>query len=233
MSMSTGQTVAFFLFALPGGLFLMAAILPSDRWQTRLAHRSLVRVREWTVGELGRAPRRPWRAAVSGVTVPGLGGMVTAPLSGVACVWYRVRIRRTVERGETTRTVELFHRVAGDPVGVDDGTGRILVSSELLARGLLGGDPPGLIESPPLGDDTRAQLRTLKSRGLLAGEFEHPDALWVEEEFIRAGQRVLVLGRPHPWHGWTMLGSTGPLRCGVSLESLASLRKRSTGDVDY
>jgi hypothetical protein len=231
--MGIGRAVIFLLFAFASGLCLLAAVFLPDSWRTRLAQRTLSRLRESTVAQLRRSPRLPWLATVYGVTTPGPGGMVTAPLSGEACVWYRLRITHTVARGESTMTYELLHRSEGAPIGVDDGTGKILVDADLLDRPLLGSDPPGLVEYSPATDDVGAQLRTLHQRGVLTPGVPNTSGVSVEEAYVRAGRQVLVLGHPHRWREWTMLDAATPMRCGVSLESLASLRQRPTDEINY
>ena len=222
------------IFMLFGGLLVLAAgIFLPDRWRTRVAQRQLAEIPEWPMGRLIQEPRPPWRVAVGGVTAPGPDGMVTAPLSGVECVWYRLRVTRSFPRGDSIDEESVLDQVGGDPIGLVNRSDKILVSSDLFYRALLGTESPGLIEYPPLAGDVDSQLRTLRERGLLTTDPWRKKEISIEEAVVRGGRRIVVVGQPSRRDGATVLGTVGSRRCGVSLESLASLRTRDTRGVGY
>jgi hypothetical protein len=225
---------AIAIFMLFGGLLVLAAgIFLPDRWRTRVAQRRLVEIPEWPMGQLIREPSPPWRVAVGGVTAPGPDGVVTAPLSGVECVWYRLRVTRSYSRGDSVHTESLLDLVGGDPVGLVNRSDKILVSSDLFYRALLGTESPGLIEYPRLAGDVDSQLWTLRERGLLTRDPWRTKEISIEEALVRGGRRIVVVGRPSRRDGATVLGTVGLRRCGVSLESLASLRTRDAPGIGY
>jgi hypothetical protein len=227
------ETVAAVMMLVGGVVVLAAGIFLPDRWRTRLAQRQLAQIPEWPMGRLDREPRPPGRVAVGGVTAPGPDGMVTAPLSGVECVWYRVRVTRSFARGDSTDTDVLVDHAAGDPIGLVNRTDKVLVCADLFYRALLGTESPGLIEYTPLYGDLHAQLRTLRARGVLSADLRRTDGVTIEEAVVRGGRRILVVGRPRRRDGVTVLGPIGSQRSGVAIESLASLRARDPRDVRY
>jgi hypothetical protein len=233
VGVSAFQTVFAGLMLIGGIVVLFGAILLRDGWGTELAQRELAQIPEWPMGRLDREPRQPWRVAVGGITAPGPDGMVTAPLSGVECVWYRVSVTRPLVRGDSTDEDVLVDHVAGDPIGLVNRSDRILVSADLFYRALLGTESPGVIEYPPLDGDIDTQARTLRARGLLTADLRRTKGVSIEEAVVRAGRRIVVVGQPRRHDGVTMLVPVGSARCGVSTESLASMRVRDTGGVRY
>ena len=57
-------------------------------WGPGHTRRKAARMPLWTCEQLNSAGSLPRRVAVTGVTAPGLHGLLRAPVSGEDCVWY-------------------------------------------------------------------------------------------------------------------------------------------------
>jgi hypothetical protein len=204
----------------------------------RLVRHRFARLRPSSCAELAATSPVLGRVAVSGVTAPGPAGMLTAPLSGKPCVWYRVNVGWTSDGEHGPDDVTAWSRVEGNPTAVDDGTGRVLVSRWLLDRSVDGEDEPGLVKrslSTREPVEVDAHLELLRARGVLPArklaELARYDERWVAEGVVRAGRDVVAVGfRWRSRHGPMLvphpLGTSG-----MSRKSLATLRERAVARV--
>ena len=126
--------------------------------------------------------------------VAAVGPVLTAPVSGRACVYYEVAVRR--HRGlETTDWLEFEHQVLAETRSVrfalDDGTGRTIIDPSHVEL-LIGcdvdhwyhpGDPETAAEEALLARHTYAP------RGLLFAK-----RLRFTESIIEVGERIAVVG---------------------------------------
>jgi hypothetical protein len=184
--------------------------------------------------QLLRAVRLPRRVTVQGRTVAGPEGVLTAPLSREECVWYRVRIWYDYwdARHEVNTDSMAWERAGGgDEVRLDDSTGVVLVSSDLLWRDLPSSDRSP-IESPWSDDTTSgvsSGLNALRRLGLIHSDAyrQQPTSFRVEEKLVRPDQPVVALGRPRRENGEIVLHPSPLGSCGASLRPLSEVRDMS------
>lgn len=156
------------------------------------------------------------RLAVYGRTVPGRDGLVVAPLSGTAAVWFRTMVCSFIMIDENTRTTVLWEQSGGDPFGVADGTGTVAVSARILqastfsqhlsmwARTRNPVGSPGPVPSRAVVDETTRNLRQpgpwlrqVIERGLVHEDHvRHADRVTVIEEIVPSGVPLHVIGKP-------------------------------------
>jgi hypothetical protein len=207
------------------GLIIVALVVLAIRWQSLLLIRRLRGASRLTCAELTSTGRLPRRVLVSGVTAPGPAGILTSPAFRVSCLWYRFAVTELVAGesapgGPFNRAANsLARRTEGGPVAVTDATGSVLLDvdlaidhvsgkgiiAELLDEGALSRAHPGDAGSP-LGNLERAGLLPGRARGLMLRK-----DLRLQEQFIVAGQRVTVLGRPRRQGGRVIIGRRGVL----------------------
>ena len=86
--------------------------------------RKAARMPLWTCEQLNSAGSLPRRVAVTGVTAPGLHGLLRAPVSGEDCVWYESTVINDFSEDEQVHdrkcrlAPESFVTVADGPAGV-------------------------------------------------------------------------------------------------------------------
>jgi hypothetical protein len=223
----------YFAIWFGGSAILGIAIWLAMDGHDRLVRHRFARLSRRTCAALAAARRAAGRVAVSGVTAPGPAGMLTAPLSGKPCVWYRVNVGHTSESADSRDDVTSWSRTAGHPTAVDDGTGRVLLSRWLLDRAL-DGDSPGLVKRSLATRDpieVAQHLAVLQARGLLPArkldELARYDELWVAEAVVRAGREVVAVGLPWGNRHGKMLVPHPLGTYGVSRDDLGRLRERT------
>ncbi|MFD4600775.1 hypothetical protein ACFWPQ_22445 [Streptomyces sp. NPDC058464] len=146
------------------GLFLLsfAAISGYGLLRLMVRRRDEARIRDWLVQlwDTLQHSSQPAEAhllqgvrgavVIAGRTTAGTAGTLTAPLSGSACVWYRVRVTRDDEEGSNggTRHVVLYEDRC-DPdlvaVAVADATS-VVLDPGLCTRSLVPGRKNDLVE---------------------------------------------------------------------------------------
>jgi hypothetical protein len=86
----------------------------------------------WRLRTIADTPTARIRSAPQGYVelcgrVLAHGDLVTAPLTGIACVWYRFKVQERRGSGKNTRWVTLHQGKADRPFLLEDETGRCLV----------------------------------------------------------------------------------------------------------
>jgi hypothetical protein len=200
------------------------------------ARRLLAKTPVLSHAALRRADRLPWRVIVEGVTTAGPDGPLIAPLSRQECVWYWVQILHEYynPRSESNRTGVSWQRAADDEIRLDDSTGVILVSSDLLWRNLPSSDRSP-VESPWSDSVTSGESSGVLALRKLGLECEasyqlqggNTASMWVEERLIRPGRWIVALGRPQRREGEIVLGPPPLGRSGVTLQTLDEIREAS------
>lgn len=175
----------FVLMLLIGGLLVRNAV----KRHRRLS--ALRRTPTTSVADLRSLPVEPGRAyEVSGVAQAGEAPL-RAPLSGLPCVWFRVRIvdrsRRVLQYGRRSR-VPVRDARSDVPFVLDDGTGRIRV--DVRGADVLPGDP-------------RVKRRELASGGP-GGWLPGSLAALVTSGALPGTPPALKLGREYDYEEWVL-----------------------------
>jgi hypothetical protein len=98
--------------------------------------RKAARMPLWTCEQLNSAGSLPRRVGVTGVTAPGLHGLLRAPVSGEDCVWYESAVINDFSVDESRR--DWACRLAPESfVAVADGPAHVFLTP-YLARKLIG-----------------------------------------------------------------------------------------------
>src|SRR6202035_2700202 len=94
--------------------------------------RKAARMPLWTCEQLNSAGALPRRVAVTGVTAPGLHGLMRAPVSGEDCVWYESTVINDFS-DDQRRDWEC--RLAPESfVAVADGPARVFLTPDLARK---------------------------------------------------------------------------------------------------
>jgi hypothetical protein len=134
--------------------------------------RKAARMPMWTCEQLNSAGSLPRRVAVTGVTAPGLHGIMRAPASGEDCVWYESTVINDFSVDESRR--DRVCRLAPESfVAVADGPARVFLTPD-LARKRIGPKSAAVVtltinEVTPYtgrpGWDDGTRLATLRDEG--------------------------------------------------------------------
>jgi hypothetical protein len=102
-------------------------------WGPGRTRRKAARMPLWTCEQLNSAGSLPPRVAVTGVTAPGLHGLLRAPVSGEDCVWYESAVINDFSEAESRR--DWVCRLAPEPfVAVADGPARVFLTPDLARK---------------------------------------------------------------------------------------------------
>jgi hypothetical protein len=150
--------------------------------------RKTARMPMWTCEQLNSAGSLPRRVAVTGVTAPGLHGIMRAPASGEDCVWYESTVINDFSVDESRR--DWVCRLAPESfVAVADGPARVFLTPD-LARTRIGPESAAVVSltihevtphtgRPGWDDGTR-----------LATHFS------IRETIVRPDMEIFVIGKP-------------------------------------
>src|SRR5450755_4441456 len=95
--------------------------------------RKAARMPLWTCEQLNSAGSLPRRVAVTGVTAPGLHGLLRAPVSGEDCVWYESAVINDFSVNESPH--HWACRLAPESfVAVADGPARVFLNIPLITN---------------------------------------------------------------------------------------------------
>lgn len=133
---------------------------------------------------------------VSGVAAPGLDGILSAPLSGLECVWYRVRAHSWQVHGDAHHWRPVVGTQRGNPFAVGD----VLVDASLAFPETVVEEevrvrrPPSAAQAPML--HRLAGLGLLPADELRRNANAFDELAWrVTEEIIRPGGEVRARGK--------------------------------------
>jgi hypothetical protein len=174
--------------------------------------------------------RLPRSAAIRGRPVE----TVLAPLSKQPCAWYRVSVIQTIERGgdEADEWIYLWTHQSDSGLMINDGTGTVQLSPELLHQELRHPGSSRPVTRSPWTDANGAGVATLEALGLIPiGEYSDPRRknVWVQETIVAAGSPITAIGVPRregdgavlePWLGFS----------GVTMSSFEELRRRKVDE---
>jgi hypothetical protein len=136
------------------------------------------------------------RVTISGPAAPGPEGLLLAPLSGLECVWFRVRAHSWQVHADAHHWRPVVGTQRGNPFAV----GSVLVEASLAS-------PETVVEEEVRGRKTPTgleapMLHRLFERGLLPsdelkrGANAFDELAWrVTEEIIRPGREMLIRGK--------------------------------------
>jgi hypothetical protein len=171
-------------FAFLGGLFNLADGLRGRRRKNSVVATPLSAV---------AAVERSGPVAIRGRALPGEDGVLEAPASGAAVVWYRIVVERWGAAAGTNGSYSEVHtEVGGSSLVIDDGSGataRVMLEN---VAAVADGKRVGV------GDDeapTTTMSRFLESRGLpLCHDNGEEHRYWVTEQVIAPHEVVFVRG---------------------------------------
>lgn len=133
---------------------------------------------------------------VSGPAAPGPEGLLRAPLSGLECVWYRVRAHSWQVHGDAHHWRPVMGSQRGNPFAV----GSVLVDASLASSEIVVEEavrvrkPPTALEAPMLHRLFESGL--LPADEIRRGANAFDELAWrVTEEIIRPGREMLVRGK--------------------------------------
>jgi hypothetical protein len=131
-------------------------------------------------------------AAFSG-TIQPMAGLLTSPLTGTPCVWWRLNIRE--DRGRNAWSM-LGQRTSSAPFLVQDTTSTLMIEPNKSMP--YPGDPM-LWNGPDLSET----LRDLSFDGMLDKKWFNPRRVWLREWYLTPNEVVYVQGwfvdmLPHP-----------------------------------
>lgn len=181
-----------------------------------------------------RAGSRP--VHLSGASSPGPRGLVTAPVSGIECVWYRDRVYRLYESSRwqdgadgweqvATRVQEQVWEGGSGPFALRDESGSVLLHPVVIDRRTTRGYPKEEAvddqreEGPEPRNYEYGPVGVLTSSGLLPagflGRFAGPEARTfgyrVTEEVIRPGVPFHVFGVAAQRDGQPVMAPVGDI----------------------
>jgi hypothetical protein len=203
----------------------------------------LQRTRTARTGELSGWPHA--RVAVRGELVAPV--LLTAPLSGRPCVWYRVEVTRVYEeiRYTTNQSDErVWQYESAEPLSIDDGSGLVAVRLNALDQAVTveGGNPrePG---EPPRGLEPgdgwyreHEGLARLVDDGVVPlerlGSPRNTLEFIVTESVIPVGATVTLIARLARRDGMPMLVRGFGPAYGVSNQTVETLRRRLAEDAE-
>ncbi|TDB70666.1 hypothetical protein [Micromonospora sp. KC723] len=175
-------------------------------------------------GELASARSLPKRVIVAGRARPHPANALTAPISGKACVWYRVVVWHGGP-GHSPRRRYVYS--TSDPFSVEDDTGTVHVSGRLVSRFLhdddiYNGVAADLVEITALAAGRHADaLERLERAGVFS--FNHRrDVYEITEYRLEQNRAITVLARPQRGRLGVML-TAGVGVCGVASQPLDEL----------
>jgi hypothetical protein len=182
---------------------IVSLVIIGFRWQNLLLLRRLRAAPRLGCGAVA-AGRRP--VVVTGTTAPGPAGLLRSPAYDVPSVWFHtdvIRIEDKYASASESRIRPLVTLGAGEPIGVTDRTGTVLLDLALVRPA----GPPVVRrhgEQAGLSRRHRAEesgggMARLEAAGLLPGAvYGTVLARWsdLREEVVEPGQPVTVLGRP-------------------------------------
>ena len=180
--------------------------------------RKAARMPLWTCEQLNSAGSLPRRVAVTGVTAPGLHGLMRAPASGEDCVWYESTVINDFSVDESRR--DWVCRLSPESfVAVADGPARVFLTPD-LARKRIGPKRAAVVaqtihEVTPYtgrpGWDNGTRLATLRDEGSFPAYVFTPrrDArrycifiplrtkhFSIHETIVRPDMEIFVIGKP-------------------------------------
>jgi hypothetical protein len=183
--------------------------------------RKAARMPLWTCEQLNSAGSLPRRVAVTGVTAPGLHGLLRAPVSGEDCVWYESAVINDFSVNESPH--HWACRLAPESfVAVADGPARVFLTP-YLARKLIGPKSAAVMtqtidEVTPYtrrpGWDNGTRLATLRDEGSFPARVFTPrqdtrrasylflniplitNHFSISETIVRPGMEIFVIGKP-------------------------------------
>lgn len=134
--------------------------------------------------------------SISGPAGPGPEGMLSGPLSGLECVWYRVRAHSWQVHGDAHHWRPVVGTQRGDPFAVGSvlvdarlAVGETVVEEEVRVR-----KPPSAAQAPML--HRLAELGLVPADELRRGANAFDELAWrVTEEIVRPGQELSVRGK--------------------------------------
>ena len=203
-----------------------------------------------TCEQLNSAAPLPRRVAVTGVTAPGLHGLLRAPVSGEDCVWYESTVINDFSMNESRR--DWACRLAPESfVAVADGPARVFLTP-YLARKLIGPKSAAVMtqtidEVTPYtgrpGWDNGTRLATLRDEGSFPADVFTPrwdtrrgryyifiplrtNHFSIHETIVRPDMEIFVIGKPSRKPGvGIVLEVPFRLISGVSSLSTADVRR--------
>ena len=192
------------------GFVVVSLVFLAFQMGDRLLLRRLRAAPRLECAALGPGDRLTRSVLLTGTTSPGPAGLLRSIAYDIPSVWYRTDVIRvddvtTPSDESRSQSKTLFKRSAGDPIGVTDPTGTVLVDVKLILAPL---EASGVVrrrgEEAALSRKHRANeagpgMAHLEEAGLLPASsygaiLTHRADL--REEVIEPGQRVSVLGRP-------------------------------------
>ncbi len=190
-------------------------LLGSGPGRTR---RKAARMPLLTCEQLNSAAPLPRRVAVTGVTAPGLHGLMRAPVSGEDCVWYESAVINDFSVNESRR--DWACRLAPESfVAVADGPARVFLTPD-LARKRIGPKSTAVVtqtieEVTPYtgrpGWDNGTRLATLRDEGSFPACVFTPRRdtrryyifiplrtrhFSIHETIVRPDMEIFVIGKP-------------------------------------
>jgi hypothetical protein len=192
-----------------------------------LRARTLRRVPARSFSELRAGKGHPSRVVVRATAVGEPGVEYRAPLSGAACLWFRLTLRRVdkvaTESGFDYSVVTVWSYETGQKILCDDGSGIMDVDVSLLEKPILDGDRAATVEQsqPSLtihGDNELARLDLPDAGGIRRALRPTPktEEFLLVEEVVRPGAVATVFGRPVHRGGQLILARGRGYRVGVT-----------------
>jgi hypothetical protein len=192
------------------GFVVVSLVFLAFQLSDRLLLRRLRTAPRLECGAVGQGGRLTRSVLLTGTTSPGPAGLLRSVAYDIPSVWFRTDVIRVDDDSAPPDEIRsqsrtLFKRSAGDPIGVTDPTGTVLVDVKLILAPL---GASGVVrrhgEEAALSRTHRANeagpgMARLEGAGLLPASSygviltKRAD---LREEVIEPGQRVSVLGRP-------------------------------------
>jgi hypothetical protein len=204
-----------------------------------------------TCEQLNSAGSLPRRVAVTGVTAPGLHGLLRAPVSGEDCVWYESAVINDFSVSESRH--DWVCRLAPESfVAVADGPARVFLTPYLAGK-LIGPQSAAVMtetieEVTPYtgrpGWDNGTRLATLRDEGSFPAYVFTPrrdrkrasylylnillttNHFSIHETIVRPGMEIFVIGKPSrkPGVGIVLKVPFGPIS-GISSLPVADVHR--------
>jgi hypothetical protein len=213
--------------------------------------RKVARMPLLTCEQLNSAGSLPRRVAVTGVTAPGLHGLLRAPVSGEDCVWYESAVINDFSVSESRH--DWVCRLAPESfVAVADGPARVFLTPYLAGK-LIGPQSAAVMtetieEVTPYtgrpGWDNGTRLATLRDEGSFPAYVFTPrrdrkrasylylnillttNHFSIHETIVRPGMEIFVIGKPSrkPGVGIVLKVPFGPIS-GISSLPVADVHR--------
>ncbi|HCT78464.1 MAG TPA: hypothetical protein DGT23_18180 [Micromonosporaceae bacterium] len=149
---------------------------------------------------------------VAGEVMPGPEGLLTSPLTGVSCVWYKVKVESWQARADLHHRDTVFLSKTKHPFRVLDQSGPLLISADIIPPSFEATVTETVSMKRPPTRDQAPLLHSLADRGLIPQATLNRRAhlldelIWeTSETILLPGQRVHAHGRVGRYRGLPIL----------------------------